>query len=99
MLTLIPDAQDNGQILLSMAYDNTVAQPLKSVTFGDAANPLQLQQVTIDGNGTVQQLVLQPGQPVLVSGFDRTQEEHDARRLNPGMPLLLGEVIALRHRR
>ncbi|MFA5596049.1 MAG: hypothetical protein WDA26_00605 [Pusillimonas sp.] len=90
LLTLIPDAQDNGQILLSMAYDNTVAQPLKSVTFGDAANPLQLQQVTIDGNGTVQQLVLQPGQPVLVSGFDRTQEEHDARRLNPGMPLLLG---------
>lgn len=90
LLTLIPDAQENGQILLSLAYDNTVAQPLKSVTFGDAANPLQLQQVTIDGNGTVQQLVLQPGQPVLVSGFDRSQEELDTRRLNPGMPMALG---------
>ncbi|HBT31570.1 MAG TPA: hypothetical protein DEB15_01420 [Pusillimonas sp.] len=90
LLTLVPDAQEDGQILLSLAYDNTVAQPLKSVTFGDASNPLQLQQVTIDGNGTVQQLALQPGQPVLVSGFDRTQESADLRRLNPGMPLILG---------
>lgn len=90
LLTLIPDAQENGQILLSLAYDNTVAQPIKSVTFGDARNPLQLQQVTIDGNGTVQQLVLQPGQPLLVSGFDRAQHELDTRRLNPGMPMLLG---------
>ena len=90
LLTLVPDAQEDGQILLSLAYDNTVAQPLKSVTFGDASTPLQLQQVTIDGNGTVQQLALQPGQPVLVSGFDRTQESADLRRLNPGMPLILG---------
>lgn len=90
LLTLVPDAQDDGQILLSLAYDNTVAQPLKTVTFGDKANPLQLQQVTIDGNGTVQQLALQPGQPLLVSGFDRSQESADLRRLNPGMPLALG---------
>ena len=56
----------------------------------DSNNPLQLQQVTIDGNGTVQQLALRPGQPVLVSGFDRSQESADLRRLNPGMPLVLG---------
>ncbi|NYT85768.1 hypothetical protein [Pollutimonas harenae] len=90
LLTLVPDAQEDGQILLSVAYDNTVAQPLKSVTFGDKDNPLQLQQITIDGNGTVQQVALQPGQPLLISGFDRTQEETEGRRLNPGMPLVLG---------
>lgn len=90
LITLVPDAQDDGQILLSVAYDNTVAQPLKSVVFGDRDNPLQLQQVTIDGNGTVQQVVLQPGQPLLISGFDRTQEETEGRRLNPGVPLALG---------
>ncbi|UYO92375.1 hypothetical protein [Pollutimonas sp. M17] len=90
LLTLVPDAQDDGQILLSVAYDNTVAQPLKSVMFGSRDNPLQLQQVTIDGNGTVQQVVLQPGQPLIISGFDRTQEETEGRRLNPGMPLALG---------
>ncbi len=90
LLTLVPDAQDDGQILLSVAYDNTVAQPLKSVTFGDKSNPLQLQQVTIDGNGTVQQVALRPGQPLVISGFDRSHEETEGRRLNPGMPMLLG---------
>ena len=90
LLTLVPDAQEDGQILLSVAYDNTVAQPLKSVTFGDKENPLQLQQITIDGNGTVQQVALLPGQPLLISGFDRTQAETEGRRLNPGLPLALG---------
>src|SRR5690606_38299840 len=56
LITLVPDAQEDGQVLLSVAYDNTVAQPLKSVTFGDGANALQLQQITIYGNGTVQQV-------------------------------------------
>src|SRR5690606_25427045 len=82
--------QEDGQILLSVAYDNTVAQPLKSVTFGDKANPLQLQQVTIDCNGTVQQVALRPGQPMVISGFDRTQEETEGRRLNPGIPMAFG---------
>ncbi|MDN5844126.1 MAG: hypothetical protein L0H54_11865 [Alcaligenaceae bacterium] len=90
LLTVVPDAQEDGQILLSLAYDNTVAQPLKTITFGDKANPLQLQQLTIDGNGTVQQLALQPGQPLVVSGFDRSSQEHAERRLNPGMPAILG---------
>lgn len=90
LLTLLPDAQDDGQILLSVAYDNTVAQPLKSVTFGDKSNPLQLQQITIDGNGTVQQVAVQPGQPLVISGFDRSHDESEGRRLNPGLPLLLG---------
>ncbi len=90
LLTVIPDAQEDGQIFLSIAYDNTVAQPLKSVTFGDKANPLQLQQLTIDGNGTVQQLAVQPGQPLVISGFDRHQSETSERRLGPGMPAVFG---------
>lgn len=90
LLTLVPDAQDDGRILLSVAYDNTIAQPVKTIRFGDRENPLQLQQVTIDGNGTVQQVVLQPGQPMLISGFDRRQQEADTRRLSPGAPLLFG---------
>lgn len=90
LITLVPDAQEDGQVLLSVAYDNTVAQPLKSVTFGDSGNPLQLQQITIDGNGTVQQVALMPGQPLVISGFDRSQQETEKRRLNPGLPLALG---------
>lgn len=90
LLTLVPDAQDDGRILLSIAYDNTVAQPVKTIRFGERDNPLQLQQVTIDGNGTVQQVVLEPGQPMLISGFDRRYEEADTRRINSGLPLLFG---------
>lgn len=90
LLTLVPDAQDDGRILLSLAYDNTVAQPVKTIRFGDRDNPLQLQQVTIDGNGTVQQVFLHPGQPMLISGFDRRHQEVDTHRLTPGVPVLFG---------
>jgi len=89
-LTVIPDAQDDGQILLTIAYDNTVAQPLKTLTFGASGNQVQLQQKTVDGMGTVQQVELRPGQPVLVSGFERSQDQYDKRRLDDGAPMLLG---------
>ena len=89
-LTLVPDAQDDGQVLLSIAYDNTVAQPLKTITFGDQGQRVQIQQITIDGNGTVQQVALKPGQPMLISGFERKQDEVGKTRLAPDMPLVLG---------
>ena len=89
-LTLVPDAQADGRILLSIAYDNTVAQPIKSVTFGTQGNQIQVQQITIDGNGTVQQVALSPGQPVILSGFDRRQDEYDRRRQSADAPLLAG---------
>lgn len=89
-LTLVPDIQDDGQILLSVAYDNAVAQPLKTITFGERGNQVQVQQITIDGNGTLQQIELRPGQPVILSGFDRQQDQHDRQRLAPGLPLITG---------
>lgn len=89
-LTLVPDAQEDGQILLSIAYDNTVAQPLKSITFGDQGQRVQIQQITIDGNGSVQQVALKPGQPMLISGFERKQDEVGKARLAPDLPLALG---------
>lgn len=90
LLTLVPEAQPDGRVLLSMAYDNTVAQPIKTIKFGDKTNPLQLQQVSIDGNGTVQQVLLEPGQPVLISGFDKSQDEAYQRRLLDELPLVFG---------
>jgi type IVB pilus formation R64 PilN family outer membrane protein len=89
-LTLVPDAQEDGQILLSIAYDNTVAQPLKSLTFGKTGSQLEVQQITIDGNGMVQQVELRAGQPMIISGFDRREDEYDRRRLTPGAALALG---------
>lgn len=90
LLTLVPDVQDDGRILLSLAYDNTVAQPLKTIAFGDKSNPLQLQQLTVEGNGTVQQFALQAGQPLVISGFDRQLSESSKRRLVTGIPAIFG---------
>jgi type IVB pilus formation R64 PilN family outer membrane protein len=89
-LTLVPDAQENGQILLSVAYDNTVAQPLKSLVVGEPNSRLQIQQITIDGHGTVQQVALKAGQPMLISGFDSKHDESERSRLSPEAPLVLG---------
>lgn len=89
-LTLVPDAQENGQVLLSIAYDNTVAQPLKSIVVGDPGSRLQIQQITIDGHGTVQQVALKTGQPMLISGFDSKQDESERSRLSPDAPLIFG---------
>ncbi|MYN11915.1 hypothetical protein GSY71_01940 [Pusillimonas sp. TS35] len=99
LLTIVPDAQEDGQILLSIAYDSTVAQPLRSVALGDKDHPLQLQQITIDGNGIVQQLAVRPGQPALIAGFDQVRHETSGRRLNPGLPMALGgeNKVADRH--
>lgn len=89
-LTLLPDAQADGQILLSIAYDNSVAQPLKSITFGEAGQQVQIQQITVEGNGAVQQVALQPGQVVVISGFERNEDESVSRRVAPGWPLAAG---------
>jgi type IVB pilus formation R64 PilN family outer membrane protein len=96
-LTIVPDAQENGQVLLSIAYDNTVAQPLKSVVVGDPDSRLQIQQITIDGHGTVQQVALKAGQPMLISGFDSKQDESERNRLTPEAPLVLGGSDRSRH--
>lgn len=90
LLTVVPDVQEDGLVLLSIAYDNTVAQPLETVSVGSAQQNMQIQQIAIDGAGMVQQVLLRPGQPLLISGFDREQQEAAQRRLNPDAPLLLG---------
>jgi len=90
LLTVVPDVQDDGLVLLSIAYDNTVAQPLESISVGGPQQNMQIQQLAIDGAGVVQQVLLRPGQPLLISGFDRDQYESSKRRLNPEAPLIFG---------
>lgn len=89
-LTLVPDAQEDGQILLSVAYDNTVAQPVKTVTFGGASGKVDIQQITIEGNGTVQQVALRSGQPMLIAGFEKHHQSNARNRPLPGAPLIVG---------
>ncbi len=89
-LTLVPDVQDDGQVLLSVAFDNTVAMPLKTLTFGSAKNRMQVQQLDLRGNGTVQQVVVYPGRPTLVAGFEHQTNEVNQTRRAPHAPKLFG---------
>jgi len=89
-LTILPDAQDDGQILISIAYDNTIAQPLKTISFGESGKGLSIQQVVIDGTGTVQQVSLRSGQPMLISGFERVKEQSESTSFTPEVPAIIG---------
>jgi len=89
-LTLVPDVQEDGQILLSVAYDNTVAQPLRQLVFGQGEGKLQVQQITVEGNGTVQQVALRAGEPTLIAGFERHEDQNSRSRLAPDAPRLTG---------
>ncbi len=99
VLTVVPDIQDDGQVLLSVAYDNTVAQPLKTITVGTPEQGMQVQQVTIEGSATVQQVLLRPGQPLVVAGFDHNEQQHVERRLAPGLSVLFGGGQRLQEQR
>ena len=89
-LTLVPDIQEEGLVLLSIAYDNTVALPLKTLSFGGPSNTLQIQQLNLQGNGTVQQVALEAGRPTLIAGFEQKQNDTLQDRLTPDAPRLLG---------
>ncbi len=99
ILTLVPDIQEDGQVLLSIAYDNTVAQPLKTIKVGSVEQGMQVQQVTIEGSATVQQVLLRPGQPLVVAGFDHNEQQQVERRLSPGLSLLFGGGQRLQEQR
>jgi type IVB pilus formation R64 PilN family outer membrane protein len=90
VVTIVPDAQEDGQILMSIAFDETVLTSLKPFTVGSGSSAIQLQQKTIDGSGTVQQVMVRSGQTIVISGFERVTDQYDQRRLGQGVPLLLG---------
>lgn len=89
-LTLVPDAQDDGQILLTVAYDTTRLVSLEKQQFGDPASPSFVQQPKINGTGNIQQVELRPGVPSLIAGTSQTIDSYTRRRLDKDMPMLAG---------
>lgn len=98
-LTLVPDIQVDGQVLLSVAYDNTTALPLETLAFGGPEQSLQVQQLNLQGNGTLQQVALHPGRTTLIAGFEQRNDETQQGRLSPDAPRLLGGNDRLEHRK
>jgi len=89
-LTLVPDAQEDGQILLTISYDSTINDPLQTIKFGDSKNGIEIQQLTVRGNGMVQQVALQSGQPLVIAGFQKDQDQTSRQRFDEKAPILFG---------
>lgn len=91
VLTVTPTAFEGGQIVLNLAYDNTVLRSLEPYAVGNSPSALStVQQKTIDGSGTVQSVALRSGQTVVISGIEKVADQFDQRRLDPWAPLAAG---------
>lgn len=90
-LTVVPDAQEDGQILLTVAWDDTrLIGPLKKEEFGSRDFPSFVQQHRTGGQGVVQQVELRPGQPVVIGGYEQSTGNSTRRRLDDKAPMILG---------
>jgi type IVB pilus formation R64 PilN family outer membrane protein len=89
-LTVVPDAQEDGQVLLTLAYDDTRLVSLDKQTFGDSSNPSFVQQPNIKGQGAIQQVELRPGQSQLVAGYEQSADNYTHRRVNKGASIAFG---------
>jgi len=98
-LTVIPDAQDDGQVLLTLGYDTKRLVDLKKMEFGANARASFVQQPYINGQGSTQQVIVHSGQRVLVAGFDQSDDNYKHRRLDKQTPLLFGGSDAARQKR
>ena len=90
-LTVVPNAQDDGRVQLTVSYDDTrLLGALKKVEFGSPDSPSYVQQAQIGGQGAILQLELRPGQVALIGGLEQTSGNSTRRRLDENAPIALG---------
>lgn len=90
-LTVVPNAQDDGRVQLTVSYDDTrLIGALQKLEFGSPDYPSFVQQAKIGGRGAIQQVELRPGQPALIGGFEQSAGNSTRRRLDDRAPIALG---------
>jgi len=90
-LTVVPNAQDDGRVQLTVSYDDTrMIGALQKLEFGSSDHPSFVQQAHIGGQGAIQQVELRPGQPALIGGFEQSAGASTRRRLDEKAPIGLG---------
>lgn len=89
VLTVTPSAFEGGQILMNLAYDNTILRSLEPYSAGGSALST-VQQKTIDGSGTVQSISIRSGQTLVISGIEKIADQFDNRRVDKDLPIALG---------
>ncbi|WP_028354606.1 hypothetical protein [Bordetella petrii] len=90
-LTVVPNAQDDGRVQLTVSYDDTrLIGALQKLEFGSPDYPSFVQQANIGGQGAIQQVELSPGQPALIGGYEQSAANSNRRRLDDNAPIALG---------
>ncbi|MBR8657794.1 hypothetical protein KDH83_31240, partial [Achromobacter sp. Marseille-Q0513] len=89
-LTVVPDALDDGQVVLTIAYDDSRLLELKKEPVGTRDSLSFVQQARIAKQGRVQQVQVRPGEPVVIGGYQQSGDSSTRRRLDESAPMLLG---------
>lgn len=89
-LTVVPTAKPDGSVFLSVAFDVTSADPLKPYTVGSGASAVTVQQKTINGSGTVQEVAVRSGRTEVIGGLEVLSATGTSRRLGEDMPIIAG---------
>jgi len=89
-LTVVPDAQDDGQVLLTIAYDDTRLIEMKKEPVGSRDDQSFVQQTDIGGQGRGQQVMVRPGEQVVIGGYQQSADTSTRRRLDDKAPMLAG---------
>lgn len=90
-LTVVPNAQDDGRVQLTISYDDTrLIGALQKLEFGSRDTPSFVQQAHVGGQGAIQQIELNPGRPALIGGYEQSAANSARRRLDDDAPMVLG---------
>lgn len=89
-LTIVPNAQDDGQIILTVAANESRLVEMQREEFGTGQNLSFVQQPIIDSSSRAQQFVVKPGRPMIVAAQQLNDQSYTKRRLDDRAPLLAG---------
>jgi type IVB pilus formation R64 PilN family outer membrane protein len=98
-VTITPDAQDDGQILVALKFENR-SGTLTPYTVTASGGSVGVQQRNIDEINGIGKTVLRMGIPTIFGGVSELTDESQGRRLDSDVPLLLGGSDKIkRHKR
>lgn len=94
ILNLLPTVLDNGKVLLQFSVDMSELQRLNTVTSGAGDSQQSIQTPEVSSMQFLQRTSLRPGETLILSGFERRNNQYDKRSLTENGESFLGGSIA-----
>ncbi|TES61329.1 hypothetical protein E2P84_43740 [Burkholderia cepacia] len=87
---LFPNATSKDNVMLTVSLDSSVKQSMDTFTSGNGSNQQSVQLPVINGEGSQQEVPIRNGSTIVLTGFDRKQNQFEQRTLGDKIPLLAG---------